>query len=196
MRLSWSVNWWRWSFAALLMAAFYLILPSSDGPMLLAGLAASYFLSGFLYKWFKKAFFKPILLFDLHNVLIAGDWEVEDFYEKPGTRELVRRLRKKYFVAALTNMSPELWRFANAKFGFSSEFDATYHSGQYGIRKPDARVFQVVLRDLRVRPADVIFLDDREENVAAARKLGMRGVVFENAAQAEKELNRLGVKSR
>ena len=196
--MSFAVNWWRWAFVVGLMLGFMVVFPftSNDILLFLLEVAVAYFVSGYLYRWVKKTFFKPILLFDLHNVLIAGDWEVEDFYERPGTRELLRRLRKRYFVAALTNMSPSLWKMSNRQFGFTSEVDATFYSGNYGIRKPDARVFQIVLRELGARPRDVIFIDDREENVAAARKLGMMGVVFVDASQGEKELNKLGIKSK
>ena len=196
MRINFTLDYWRLGFAALFLAGFFFLFPSDDFFVLAVAAMVSFLVAGYAGKWFKKTFFKPVLLFDLHNVLIAGDWEVEDFYELPGTREFIRRLRRRYFVAALTNMSPSLWKMANRNFGFSAEFDAVYYSGRYGIRKPDARVFQIVLRDLGVRPADVIFIDDREENVAAARKLGMAGVVFQNASQGEKELSKLGIKTK
>lgn len=190
------LNPFRLFFTALAMGLFFIVMPGAEPAIILVQLVVAYFVSGFLAKFFKKIFFRPVILFDLHNVMIAGDWEVEDMYELPGTRMLVRRLRRRYFVAALTNMAPELWRMQDGKFNFSGEFDAVYYSGRYGIRKPERKIFEIVFSDLGVRPGDVIFLDDREENVAAARKLGVRGVVFQNASQAEKALNSIGIKTR
>lgn len=190
------INYWRWLFVVLGWLALNLLLPAADNLILLVELAVAYFLAGYFYKWFKKTFFKPVMLLDLHNVLVAGDIEVEDLYERPGTRDLIRRLRQRYFTAALTNFSPELFNFYGRKFAWFGEFDALYYSGQYGIRKPDARVFGYVLRDLGVAAKDVIFFDDRQENVVAAQKLGFKTVLFENASQAEKQLSAMGIRTR
>ena len=191
-----ALNYFRIVFGIVAVVLFYYSFPSADALLLAFSLVAGYFLSGIVWQWLKKLFFKPILLFDLHNVMIAGDWEVEDMYELPGTRQLIRRLRSRYFVAALTNMAPELWKLQNNKFNFVGEFDAVYYSGKYGIRKPEKKIFEIVFRDLSVSPREIIFLDDREENVAAARKLGMAGIVFQSASQAERALNSMGIKTR
>ena len=193
MRSYLSINYWRWLFAALLFFLILQFVPSDDFLALILEFAVSYFLSGYLYRWFKRMFFRPILLFDLHGVIIAGDMQLENAYERSGTRNLIRRLRKRHFVAALTNFSPELFDFYARKFGLTGEFDAIYSSGMYGVKKPEQKIFGIVLADLGVRSKDVIFFDDNEANVSAARKLGIRAIRFENARQAEKALNSLGI---
>jgi FMN phosphatase YigB (HAD superfamily) len=50
-----------------------------------------------------------------------------------------------------------------------------------------------VLNIIQRRPAECVFIDDREETVAAARRLGIRGVRLDTPAQAIAELGRLGV---
>jgi putative hydrolase of the HAD superfamily len=50
-------------------------------------------------------------------------------------------------------------------------------SSEVGVRKPDARIFEIALERLGgIDPARAIFVDDFEANVAAAQALGMRGV--------------------
>jgi HAD superfamily hydrolase (TIGR01509 family) len=44
------------------------------------------------------------------------------------------------------------------------------------IRKPDPRIFHLVLDRLKLNAADAVFLDDTEENVVAARQLGIRSI--------------------
>ncbi len=168
-----------------------------DQPLVLAADAVVAFLaSGWAWKWLKKKVLRPVLLFDLYGVLIAGDYQVQDVYENPGTRSLIRGLRKRYFVAALTNLSPEMFRLWDAKHHLSREFDAFYYSGKYGVRKPEPQIFKIVMRDLGVRGRDIVFIDDNAENINAAKKLGIRGIVFENAAQCEKALNAMGIRAR
>ena len=52
------------------------------------------------------------------------------------------------------------------------------------IEKPDQRIYEIACERLGVRPSEVVFLDDLEANVAAARRLGMRAVLFQSNAQA------------
>jgi putative hydrolase of the HAD superfamily len=59
--------------------------------------------------------------------------------------------------------------------------------------KPEPDCYRAVLAMLGARPADVVFLDDRPENVAAAVALGMRGVHFTTPRAARTALTRHGV---
>jgi epoxide hydrolase-like predicted phosphatase len=57
-------------------------------------------------------------------------------------------------------------------------------SYEVGIEKPDQRIYEITCERLDVRPSEVVFLDDLEVNVVAARRLGMRAVFFQSTAQA------------
>jgi putative hydrolase of the HAD superfamily len=57
-------------------------------------------------------------------------------------------------------------------------FSACYVSGELGLIKPDAQIFLHVLADLGITPADAVFIDNREPNVAGAEALGITGHVF------------------
>jgi FMN phosphatase YigB (HAD superfamily) len=45
---------------------------------------------------------------------------------------------------------------------------------------------------LNTAPSETIFVDDREENIQAARDAGIHGMVFESVAQLRKDLEQLG----
>jgi beta-phosphoglucomutase-like phosphatase (HAD superfamily) len=62
-----------------------------------------------------------------------------------------------------------------------------------GLVKPDPAIYRAVLERLGASPADVIFLDDRPDNVSGALELGIRGVVFTDPGTARAELASLGV---
>ncbi|CAG7651136.1 HAD family hydrolase [Paenibacillus allorhizosphaerae] len=91
--------------------------------------------------------------------------------------EYVGRLRKRYRVSALTNT----WSFGRALIeqrGLAKLFDCIVTSAEEGIRKPDARIYDITLQRLDAAPAEVIFVDDTEENVRAAQAIGIHGVHF------------------
>ncbi|MGP7997657.1 MAG: HAD family hydrolase [Streptosporangiaceae bacterium] len=61
------------------------------------------------------------------------------------------------------------------------------------LAKPDPDCFRAALAVLRAEPADVIFLDDRPGNVAAASVLGIRAARFTDATAARADLARYGI---
>lgn len=61
--------------------------------------------------------------------------------------------------------------------GFEAITDDIVYSHEVGLMKPDARVFDLTAERLAVRPDEVLFLDDVEENVAAARAAGWHAVL-------------------
>ena len=65
----------------------------------------------------------------------------------------------------------------------------------YALRsvKPEPECYRAVLAMLGASPADVVFLDDRADNVAGAQALGMRGVQFTDPGQARAALAAYGV---
>lgn len=64
-------------------------------------------------------------------------------------------------------------------------FDAVILSHQVGLLKPDPAIYHLALDRLQVRPSQAFFVDDQPQNVAAARKTGMAGVVHRNWATTQ-----------
>ena len=96
-------------------------------------------------------------------------------------------------IYLLSNESSELMDYRIPQFGLSNLFDAFLVSSYIGLRKPGEDFFQCALNVSRRRPEECVFIDDREENVAAARKLGIHGIRLETPRQVIAELSELGV---
>ncbi len=80
-------------------------------------------------------------------------------------------------------------RFSNTL----ARFDRVYISSRMGCRKPEAAGFERILGEWGVRPEQALFFDDVAENVAAARALGIRGVVVTCPADVVSGLRRAGL---
>ena len=102
--------------------------------------------------------------------------------EVPGTTQIVRELHAHGVpLIGLTNWSDELYPHAPAMFAFLDLLDGVVVSGTEGVAKPDPGAFAIV-RDRAGLPYDeLVFVDDRADNVAAAVALGMHGIVFTDA---------------
>jgi 2-haloacid dehalogenase len=73
---------------------------------------------------------------------------------------------------ALTNMEAETYPGRATRYKFFSLFDGIVVSSHEGMAKPDVAVFEVVARRFRLVPTQTLFIDDRQENVDAARAFG------------------------
>ncbi len=96
-------------------------------------------------------------------------------------------------IYLLSNESRELMAYRIPQFGLTDLFDAFLVSSYIGLRKPGEDFFECALNISQRKPEQCVFVDDREENVAAARKLGIRGIRLETPQQAIAELRELGI---
>jgi 2-haloacid dehalogenase len=94
---------------------------------------------------------------------------------------------------ALSNWSAETFAVARPRYEFLDWFDGIVISGEEGVIKPDARIFQVLLERYSLTPATTVFIDDHAANVAAAEALGMPARLFVDAAALRTELRGLGL---
>jgi epoxide hydrolase-like predicted phosphatase len=65
---------------------------------------------------------------------------------------------------------------------FPALFDAVVISGEVGMRKPEAGIFLHAAEALGLAPAECVFIDDMEANVAAATECGMTALLHTEAA--------------
>ena len=86
-------------------------------------------------------------------------------------------------LALLSNAGPDYGSyFRHGPLG--DFFAACYVSGELGLLKPHAEIYLHVLDDLGITPAEAVFIDNRESNVAGAEALGITGHVFTDAGRA------------
>ena len=106
----------------------------------------------------------------------------------PDSLDVVRRLRQsirgrptRVRLATLNNESRELNEHRIRKFGLCDLFDVFFSSCWLGVRKPTRQIYERVLGMTQADPAKSVFVDDREQNLAPARALGMQTIHFTNA---------------
>ena len=92
---------------------------------------------------------------------------------------------------AITNFSGEFWGpFRDTQTVFDRFRDVVV-SGTEHLVKPDAAIYELAVRRFGMPAEQLIFVDDRAENVAGAEAIGMRGHLFRNAATLRDELQGL-----
>lgn len=111
-----------------------------------------------------------------------------------GTYEVMLELK----AAGLQLFALSNWHcqtFAKVRYDYPA-FELFEHivlSGEHGLIKPDLRLYEIALRCYDVPAEHLVFVDDRPENVEAAKMAGMQGIVFRDADQLRDELTALGI---
>src|SRR5271170_474350 len=96
-------------------------------------------------------------------------------------------------LAMLNNEARELNDYRIERFELGRYFDAFLSSCYLGLRKPDGKIFELALDVLQRDPEEVVFIDDREQNCAAAAALGIHAIRYDDEAQCVQALERLGL---
>lgn len=101
----------------------------------------------------------------------------------------LRRLQDSGMATALlSNMGKELRQHVGQHFDWCAGFVHRTFSCDVAQVKPEPEIYIHCLDGLKMAPSEVLFIDDRAVNIAAAEALGMRGVLFTAAEELSERL--------
>lgn len=107
-----------------------------------------------------------------------------------GMRCILDDLRDaEYSIYALSNY-PVWYEIIEEKLTLSEFLDWAFVSCRTGLRKPDQRAYLNAAERLQVDPTQCVFIDDRAENIQAARSVGMTAVLMDDPVAVRAELMR------
>lgn len=81
-------------------------------------------------------------------------------------------------------------------FPFFANFDGYILSYEHHVMKPDARLYEVIERQSGRRGAEILYLDDRPENVAAGAARGWKAILHECPEKSGSAIEKLGLLNR
>lgn len=132
----------------------------------------------------------------------AGKFDTEKFsttwhdcYKvKKGVEKIVKKLSKKYKLAILSGNIRERIRYLNKKYDFKKYFKKRIFTYNLQLSKLNLKAYKLMLKKLGAEPAECLLIDDYPWHLKFARKLGLKTILFKNAAQLKKDLKKHGVK--
>ena len=109
---------------------------------------------------------------------------------RPEMARAIERIRAEGLrVAALTNNWPSIDERPSSAGWDAFPFDVIVESAVVGLRKPDPRIYELVLSKLDVDADAAVFLDDLGINLKPARAMGMTTIKVTDPAAALAELS-------
>lgn len=107
--------------------------------------------------------------------------------------ELAKKLKQKgYKIGLLSNVS-RIDYLKKEKKVCSIFYPNIFLSFKIGYKKPSEKIFKFALRKLKLKPEEVIFIDNRINHVEGAKKIGMIGIHFSSFEKLIKDLKNFGV---
>lgn len=94
-------------------------------------------------------------------------------------------------VIVLSNTNAIDIPYIEEQFGLISWADDAILSYQVGMRKPNPEIFKYAIDTYDLAPERMLFIDDKSENINAARQVGLRAEIYQSAAQLRELLKEL-----
>ena len=95
-----------------------------------------------------------------------------------GFIDFIEKVKNKYKLAIISNDSSRWSKYLREKFDLNKYFDVISISGDLKLQKPDERIFLLTIEKLGLNAEDCIYVDDREGNLAVAKKVGMKPILL------------------
>ncbi|MDD3686379.1 MAG: HAD family phosphatase [Bacteroidales bacterium] len=125
--------------------------------------------------------FRHLTKSNLSDEIIRNCWNALILDYPPARIKLLADLKQKYRTFLLSNTNRIHYEFynplINEQFGFDgleSFFEKAYFSHEIGMKKPDPKIFEFVLENSNLIPAETLFIDDNKANIEAASALGIQ----------------------
>jgi putative hydrolase of the HAD superfamily len=130
------------------------------------------------------------------GVKLSGAWSndfkavMKDCLVNPEMFALVDRLKQKHLpIILFSNIDPIPAQYMR-EMGLFAPFDQHIFAYEIGAAKPDPKAYQIMIKQLNLPPQDIVFIDDRPENIRAAQALGINAILFQSADQIQQELQK------
>ena len=107
--------------------------------------------------------------------------------------KIAAQLRKHYRTAVISNTNAAHVRHIAPTWASYDPFDKCFYSHEVGCMKPDLAIYEFAIKEMGFEPSECVFFDDVEENVEAARKVGMIAHQVVAPEKLSEELQRAGI---
>jgi FMN phosphatase YigB (HAD superfamily) len=120
----------------------------------------------------------------------------EIFFDNAPLSEVLESLKNRYRLHLISNVNELHYDYIARVYPERLRlFDEVYLSCRIGARKPDHEIFRRAVEERGFQFHEAFYVDDREDLIDAARRLGISGVVFKGVDDLKEELSGLGMLS-
>ena len=122
--------------------------------------------------------------------MLRPDWVKIHTLKEDSTVYLHELKARGYRVYMLSNLAKESYDYIH-RYDFFNELDGGVFSYQERVCKPEEKIYRTLLERYALQPEETLFFDDSAENIEAAQRLGIHGIVFTELSVVRPQAERL-----
>lgn len=103
------------------------------------------------------------------------------------TKDIIKQLKNDSRVVCGTNTIDSHYYYLLNQGNYDI-FDEVYASNLMGISKPDSDFYRYILRKEGIKPENTVFVDDSEENILSAQKIGINSILFTDSESLKQQI--------
>lgn len=108
------------------------------------------------------------------------------------TRDIIEQLKSDSRVVCGTNTIDSHYYYLLNQ-GDYDIFDEVYASNLMGLSKPDPDFYRYILKKEEIKPKNTVFVDDSEENILSAQKIGINSILFTDSDSLKEQIKTLSL---
>ena len=116
----------------------------------------------------------------------------ENFELNEGVFKIARELKNNYKIGIISNTNKTHVDYFKSTHWIKI-FNPVILSSDVGAKKPDRKVYEIAIKKLDLAAGECVFVDNLLKHIRAAKRFGMKGILFKDAQQLRCELKKLGV---
>lgn len=131
-----------------------------------------------------------VVVFDIYGVMVDKRGDLHD-----GIIDIIRELKKKNIKLFLcSNSSRKMLEIWESKYDFLKYFDEVVLAERVKASKPEPEMFQEIINlNPKILPHNVLFIDDRDENILSSEAEGLLGLKFKDTSNLKVDLKKLEI---
>ena len=105
--------------------------------------------------------------------------------------DYIAELRRKFRVVLLTKNIVRYLDWERKEFGLDAMFDDIINTSEINLPKASKETLNYLLNRYHVKPEEILYIDDQEDNLHDAREMGMNVVLYQNFDQVKNNFNKI-----
>ena len=123
------------------------------------------------------------LYYPNHRKMVNGSYQ--------DTIDIFKKIKSLgYPCYVLSNWSDETYEGMEDQYPFLKEFDGKIISGREFLVKPDPKIYELAISRFDLVSSETLFIDDREENIEAAKELGFQTIHLTDPSLIKSEISK------
>lgn len=109
----------------------------------------------------------------------------------PSMFTLVKKLKEKYRIGLVSNLTHEMLQEIDKKNNLKNYFLSQTFSNKTGFLKPEREIFDLALKKLGTKAEETVFIDDSQENIAGAKKIGFQTILATTPRETARKIKKI-----